>query len=89
MARASESDSGSAGRAVELRDWAEQLPDVADAVRNEFGADAANRFSAELFDFQRRRCFVYAAVMALFIAPFFCLRPLGRPRRGAGPRLAA
>ena len=72
MARSSESEGGGgAGRSVELRDWAEQLPDVADAVRSEFGADAANRFSAELFEFQRRRSFIYAAVMALFIAPFF------------------
>mgnify|MGYP002382312385 CR=1 FL=1 len=29
------------------------------------------RFSQELFEFQRRRCFVYAIAMALFVSPFF------------------
>lgn len=56
---------------VDLREWSEQLPDVGEAVRAEFGSVAADQFSQELFEFQRRRCFIYAAVMALFISPFF------------------
>lgn len=62
---------GSPSRRVDAREWAEQLPDIGDAVRAEFGPDAARRFSEELFHFQRHRAFLYATVMALFIAPFF------------------
>jgi hypothetical protein len=67
----SRSQPGSTG--VDLREWAEQLPDVGDAVRREFGPEAAARFADELFSFQRKRAFVYAVVMALFIAPFFVM----------------
>lgn len=56
---------------MDLREWSDQLPDVGEAVRAEFGPEAASRFANELFEFQRKRCFVYAAVMALFISPFF------------------
>lgn len=47
------------------------MPDVGRAVRAEFGPEAAAKFAEELFEFQRKRAFIYAAVMALFLSPFF------------------
>jgi Stage II sporulation protein E (SpoIIE) len=77
---------------VDLREWSEQLPDVGDAVRVEFGPEAATRFSEELFRFQRKRAFIYAVVMALFLSPFFvidlwsAMESIGSTSEGVEPR---
>jgi hypothetical protein len=75
----SERGNHSLGRSLEndaIADWRESgdaLPDVSAKVRSELGPQAAARFANELLEFQRRRAFVYAVTMALFIAPFFVM----------------